>query len=93
MGGPSSIYEGVNPLATSPLDLFIIQLIIVVIVAKILSYVFKFIKRTAQAPSSSSSSFRGSLLLTAPLRPACGGPVLVSHWLAFIEILIWLHGV
>jgi membrane-anchored glycerophosphoryl diester phosphodiesterase (GDPDase) len=46
MAGPSSIYEGVNPLLTSPLDLFIIQLIIVVIVAKVLSYFFKFIKRT-----------------------------------------------
>lgn len=58
MAGPSSIYEGANPLLTSPLDLFIIQLIIVVIVAKVLSYFFKFIKQ----PSVIAEVITGILL-------------------------------
>jgi hypothetical protein len=40
------VYEGDNPLEKSPLALFIIQMLIVVIVSKALSYFFKFIKRT-----------------------------------------------
>jgi uncharacterized membrane protein YjjP (DUF1212 family) len=45
------VYEGDNPLEKSPLALFIIQMLIVVIVSKALSYFFKFIKRTLPPPS------------------------------------------